>query len=112
MNPESQRIAIAQACGWRMGSALPDGTPCWQGRQCDEFAVGVNQLPDYLNDLNAMNEAEKMLPSAQHYCFVTELNKVVFGDDGKSTWPPMFEIVSATPVQRAQAFLRTLNLWK
>ena len=99
MKPEEQRIAIAEACGW---ISFKNGTDGFAPRDrkinilCDIY----DPLPDYLNDLNAMHEAEKVLNSEHwdNYCAI--LDKL----DGPS--------ISATAAQRAEAFLRTLNLWK
>lgn len=54
--------------------------------------------PDYLNDLNAMHEAEKTMTGLQRDAYFDRL--VWFG-------PPLF----ATAAQRAEAFGRTLGLW-
>jgi hypothetical protein len=81
MSPEAQRIAIAEACGWTR--YFPEST-----------------LPDYLSDLNAMHEAEKVLTPEQGWEYAQNL--VV---DGGRGW-------FATAAQRAEAFLRTLNLWE
>jgi hypothetical protein len=60
------------------------------------------QSPDYLNDLNAMHEAEKMLNSESGY----------HGIGGYGLYLVALEHnVSATAAQRAEAFLKTLNLW-
>jgi hypothetical protein len=89
MNPEQQRIEIAKACG--------------------EGHHHLRNLPDYLNDLNAMHEAEKVLTEKQRmnysdytYDIACESQK----QTGKWTW------ISLTAAQRAEAFLRTLNLWE
>jgi len=55
--------------------------------------------PDYLNDLNAMHGAEKMLECGEAY--ETEL---IRSCKDAPIW-------HATATQRAEAFLRTLNLW-
>jgi hypothetical protein len=96
MTPEQQRIAIAEACGWtemRMGASdligtSPDGRISWQ-------------LPDYLNDLNAMHEAEKVLTKEQRWEYIGNL-----GTEEAFTWT----CLHATAAQRAEAFLKTLNL--
>jgi hypothetical protein len=56
--------------------------------------------PDFLDDLNAMHEAEKALTDDQHKSYGGWLVVVYNGRH----W-------NATPTQRAEAFLRTLNLW-
>ena len=56
-----------------------------------------------LSDLNAMHEAEKMIQkNADHvFDYMDNLEQV-------TSFVPHF----ATAAQRAEAFLRTLNLWK
>ena len=89
MNPEQQRIAIAEACGWKTGYRDPEA---W------------HPLPDYLNDLNAMHEAEKTLTDKAHEEFRLNLYDVI-GDDSRL-------IVSSTAAQRAEAFLLTIGKWE
>jgi hypothetical protein len=95
MKQEEQRIAIAGACGW-----VQSPTGWWK---LDEKVEPF--LPNYLNDLNAMHEAEKLLleNSGTWTRYVTEL-KIQSEKFGM----PLFHL-NAT--QRAEAFLRTLNLW-
>ncbi len=88
MNPEQQRIAIAEACGWKIGYRDPEA---W------------HPLPDFLHDLNAMHEAEKVLTSEQVTSYVYSLESM---NDRWST--PAF----ATAAQRAEAFLRTIGKWE
>jgi hypothetical protein len=60
-------------------------------------------IPDYLNDLNAMHEAENILSSEkwQRRDYIDYLSE----DD-------QWLHVHSTAAQRAEAFLRTLNLWE
>jgi hypothetical protein len=110
MKPIQQRIAIAEACGWKQS---PTG---WWNH------TGVNPVfqkesPNYLNDLNAMLEAEKTLTATQfEWMWLVELPRMLntkvesFGMDvWKITSPTL--LFHATAPQRAEAFLRTLNLW-
>lgn len=108
MTPEEQRIAIAEACGWKIaewGVSTPSGAVLFRGTR-----ESVEYLPNYLNDLNAMHEAEKVL-----------LKKGVDERDWGSCEAYRRELVCliredcvfyATAPQRAQAFLKTLNLWR
>ena len=116
MSPEQQRIAIAEACGW---TALTEEQPFmtalpkhWQG------AESRMPLPDYLNDLNAMHEAEEMLNRNQLYLYGNELDRItlpknkiemayVHGPEA-GMYPELFR---ATAAQRAEAFLKTLGKW-
>ena len=95
MTDEQINQRIAEACGWK---PAPRGR--WKlNERVERFR------PDYLNDLNAMNEAEKVLTGYQQtVTYSDNLMKIV----GYHT----FDSAHATAAQRAEAFLRTLNLWK
>lgn len=82
------------------------GIMCWIRPGNDSWQT--EQVPDYLNDLNAMHEAEKVLKVEQHFTFQVELARVI----NTITYPLNFALLHATAAQRAEAFLRTLNLWK
>ena len=93
MKPEQQRIAIAEACGWK---PAPRGR--WKlNERVERFR------PDYLNDLNAMHDAEKILSPTSEIEWHNQLQNVC-----GCSWRVM---IRATAAQRAEAFLRTLNLW-
>jgi hypothetical protein len=97
LTPEQKRIAIAEACGWKR-LATPGAWISPSGR----FHYPPEPtIPDYLNDLNAMHEAEKC--DALRYLFdeyVAALQKVAG-----------FKMpICATAAQRADAFLLALNL--
>jgi hypothetical protein len=90
MNKEKQRIAIAKACGFK----------------CSEDSHELGQLvaqftPDYLNDLNAMAEAENLVLKSAQQC--RDYANVL--DDGNGGH-------FATSAQRAEAFLKTIGKWE
>ena len=93
MNPENQRIAIAEACGWKTGYRDPEA---W------------HPLPDFLHDLNAMHEAEKVLigdePENSELWCDFQTNLVIAC--------PAYLSYHATASQRAEAFLRTIGKWE
>jgi len=104
MTPEQQRIAIAKACGWKINNLANLST--LGGLDCND---GVYP-PDYLNDLNAMAEAESTLdgpdisdPDSLRFRYSHFIYLVV---------PMEQQPFRANAAQRAEAFLRTLNLWK
>ena len=105
MKPEQQRIAIAEACGWTDCEHIKRLGLC-KGKHKEvrvQYDSGHSALPDYLNDLNAMHEAEKQLEAEDNHaygCYCSELYEK-YGNT-----------VSLTAAQRAEAFLKTLNLWK
>jgi len=108
MNPEAQRIAIAEACGWTRGKRreLSFSNPDKQIEHdswINPGGISERKLPDFLNDLNAIYEAEKVLNYYQQSEFVSRLSsKVSHG----------FNFCHATAAQRAQAFLRTIGKWQ
>ena len=102
MKPEQQRIAIAEACGW--ANIRWNGVRYnWVGHR-PETARDDYALPDYLNNLNAMHEAEKTMGDAQLW---VEYQSYLSDAMEHVGW-----LYHATAAQRAEAFLRTLNLWK
>lgn len=122
MSPEQQRIKIAEACGktpwlkcYKHSEVLPDsavinryGTEIcpWCGAE-----LSLEDCPDYLNDLNAMHEAEKTLPDKHKRTFAFMLAQVL---DTSPTvdLDDQFANIHATAAQRAEAFRKTLNLWE
>ena len=102
MTPEQQRIAIAEACGWKWEATIKGSIKVWNKPPLMVFYE--SELPNYLNDLNAMHEAEKILTARQRSVYVGRLFNL-----------PSSELVSntfATAAQRAEAFLRTINKWE
>lgn len=89
MNPEQQRVAIAEACGWKTGYRDPEA---W------------HPLPDFLHDLNAMHEAEKVLEGGMRSKYDAELT-LICSRDYNFIW-------ESTASQRAEAFLRTIGKWE
>lgn len=109
MTPEQQRIAIAEVCGWK---PHPDGVGYYQG----EFSIwrSAKPLPDYLTDLNAMHEAEKVLTAIQWAEYTMNLGAIFVRMGVCKTWSDDGSVmaISATAAQRAEAFLRTIGKWK
>lgn len=73
-----------------------------------------HELPAYFSDLNAVHDAEKVLTDEQHYHFRMNLVKVINPQASSFTWTELDErhLISSTAPQRAEAFLKTLNLWR
>jgi len=106
MNKEKQRIAIAEACGWtrcRDVGEDPMGSPP------DHYGI-FDVVPDYLNDLNAMHEAEKTLKSKSisPTSYASKLQHVCGGDRNVFDESTVF----ASAAQRAEAFLKTIGKWE
>ena len=85
MTDQEMRVAIAEACGKRID----------------------------IYDLNAMHEAEKI---ASRELYAAQLLAVIHKVDAdyftKVSWENAYELTTATAHQRAEAFLKTLNLWE
>jgi len=105
VTPEAQRIAIAEACGWTNVTPRIVKNVKHKG---DDITVGIwsddGWIPDYLNDLNAMHEAEKVLVSLQWVSYLRRLQTLCYES---VTWA-----IHATAAQRAEAFLRTIGKWE
>ena len=88
MTPEKQKIAIAQACGI------------------------LNDCPDYLNDLNAMESAECVLSPDQYKLYVKNIAKALPPYTSDTAAFAYNAVLHSTAAERAKAFLRTLGKWE
>lgn len=100
LTDDQKRIKIAEACGWTE-IALPWGIP--PGNPEHDSRNPLFHVPDYLNDLNAMHEAESLLGEHQVTEYVTHLRGMLY----HRSWLGCFG-VHATAAQRADAFLLTV----
>ena len=112
MNPEAQRIAIAEACGW---TEISDwGAGGINGKHPTEPWVEV--IPDYLKDLNAMLDALITMSDDQWARYV----KILSGETAEESLLPTYywqledvlDILQATNSTQAQAFLIAIDKWK
>ncbi len=123
MSPNGQRVAIAEVCGWSgiRPSAFNNGM--FVGVQPNAIYKDERTfLPDYIGDLNAMHEAEKVLSEiggmecASRYRFGEILFEMIggsYGPDGENeSGDSNFLLAHATAAQRAEAFLKTFHLCK
>lgn len=113
MSPEAQRLFIADSLGIKT-EACREALVYFKGR--DGYPDAVFQLakiPDYLNDLNGMFSAEEWIneDSNRGYQYDMALCKVVKAYEGINEPCNHLRLYHATAAQRAEAFLRTLNLW-
>jgi hypothetical protein len=115
MTPEEQRIAIAEACGWKFWTNIhgtwvatrPDGKEVAMPGTPVQAVVGILDkfgLPNYHGDLNACAAMEKALTDAQWEDYIWNLNQICGHGDRPR--------ISATAPQRCGSFLRTLGGWK
>jgi hypothetical protein len=111
MSPQAQRIAIAEVFGWKQTHIVQMGK---KGKFVSTYRKGRGNLrqslPDYLNDLNAMHEAEKVLMAEWKEKYLDVLSGFTEGRRNPDyVW---HTTVFATAAQRAEAFLRTIGKWK
>ena len=117
MAPERQNEVIAELCGWKRVredgmywhpekkiARIAKGSKLWKLREKMNLPMANVGLPDYLNSLDAMREAEMTLKHPQDIEYADILAD--FFESIQSL------AVFATPAQRAEALLRTLNLWE
>lgn len=154
MNEEKQRIAIAEACGWRrwqfgdpyleglrladqkfdgyirvVTRVYPNGvtldvdeSPLYRFEQLQKRFLPTNfwlsydkkwwkYPPDYLNNLNAIHEAEKILLDKRgDFFYLENLDKVC--GRAKNSCGFSIRMVMATAEQRAEALLKTIGKWE
>jgi len=116
MSPEQQRIKIAEACGLKVidvpfipsqtkaaGCVFTDAART-EWRRCYPNSCGVYGIPDYPHDLNAMRDAESTLNLNQWDAYESHLKSI-------TAQAGIYSPIRAAAAQRAEAFLRTLNLW-
>ena len=103
MKPELQRIKIAEACGFTsIRMVMGDPMGMINGK--------LHFVPNYLNSLDAIHEAENLLihnnPDLRESYRRTLIEVCGEKPDGFTRY------WMAEASQRAEAFLRTLNLWQ
>jgi len=100
VNKEKQRAAIAEACGWTLNPAKHTAKGLdWLHVPSGNTAYNP---PNYLNDLNAMHDAEKVLTREQEKEYAYQLEAACCPTE--YGW-------HATASQRAEALLRTIGKW-
>jgi len=104
MTPEAQRIAIAEAVGFKRIGMI-EGSPNLMGDLPP--CRGWIEIPDYLNDLNAMHSVEETLSEKQEVFYLIRLAEVM-KENHTIGWK-LERTYHATAAQRADAFLRTIG---
>lgn len=116
MNKFDQNITIAQACGWKREFGGDDEDPEFYWLNPNDPDGNYDDVPNYTGDLNAIHEAEETLSEIQ---YSAPLGTALFEDRSFSGYICRIQnrdgnvgrFHSATAKQRAEAFLKTLNLW-
>lgn len=112
MTDQEINVGIAEACGWthieNRNSMAMGGH--WFGYPPVNAIIGKKApIPDFASDLNAMHEAEKVLPKVKITRYISELwGALCRGGDSDQC---EIGIINATARQRAEAFLRTIGKW-
>jgi hypothetical protein len=119
MTNEHIRIKVAEACGWKQ---IPKGkfySGKWHAGDMWDFK---DLPPDFPNDLDACAEMEKTLLNAERRVYIRHLNEIhplkpfKFIDmelkDFVDVEMDIYMLVSATALQRCEAFLRVKGLWE
>jgi hypothetical protein len=142
MNEQSQRIAIATFCGWQaieLRDSIKSGKKDWlsglnpkpdeivkvidaesgEERAPNESDYGYETLPDYLHDLNAMHEAEKMLNGEQWNNYGRLVDYFSRSRTSRLPWKEMNPsrvidayLIHAEAEHRAGAFVRAIGEWR
>lgn len=117
MNFDKQRAVIAEYCGWKeigksgvyqnvskgINGCMPNGAV--HKKRIEMKLPGANSflVPDYLNDLNAMHEAEQSIRRDHdvYGLYLQYLNRTATECR-----------VHATAEQKAEAFLQAIGKWK
>ncbi len=115
MTKEQINIAIAEAQGWKrnMGDWYRPNANCQCITRSKSDGGYTIYPPDYCNDLNAMYEVEKTLRHGMTY--VINLHRICNNDQSVWDLPTtnlQFNYVTASALQRAEAYLRTIGKWK
>ena len=118
MSPEQIILTISQLCGWVVNTE--DGyitDPC--GHEWQTYKDGSDILPQYPYSHSDINEAvealicgdvQKEMHYSAHFCRIC-CGVVELSWCGLNTSQRM-KVMLATPLQKCEALLRTLNLWE
>lgn len=118
MSPDAQRMAIAVACGWKPQKEMwPTGERIgWHPPGWDRIG-GLHSPPDYLNDLNAMHEAETICLiaslSSPENDYMPECEQIAIRIDSyrKQFLMGLSYGFQATAAHKAEWLLKAMNLW-
>lgn len=101
--------AIAEACGWKRGEPGVTGEARWIPPD-GKVLCYRGAMPDYVNDLNAMHEAERVLEQRDGLLCLDYVNLLLVVEGGVTK--SRYGLVHAPARQRAEAFLKTLGAWR
>jgi len=126
MTPDAQRIAIAEAVGWKRFPRADDtqfDPPRWVSPD-GEMTHTLVSMPNYLNDLNAIAAAEQyagenIMDADEWEEYGKQLERI---HDNALAYHPKDRtvdyyglaslITGLSAAQRCEAFLKTMGLWQ
>ena len=110
MNKIKQRVKIAELCGWtnihNVDGKLWGIIPYAEEFDSQGALENSYEIPNYPDKLDDMHEAENILNAYQKHKYTL----LVRGD--YASVESMWILLSDTAAQRAEAFLKTFNLWE
>lgn len=106
LTPEEKRVKIAAGCGIKI---LPRSKWLYKSIKRGQEPTSEDHriIPDYLNSLDCMNEAERTIPPASRARYQNHLS-IIVGNAMLAEYSPFF-LITATAAQRADAFLLTIT---
>ena len=109
MNDGQINTAIAESMGWT--DIRPSEKWGLEGRHRDITRGSLLcDIPEYIEDLNAMHEVTQTLSASQQARFVAELSRVVGGKDDYMDM--RIYMIHSTAAHRAEAYLKTIGKWE
>jgi hypothetical protein len=126
LTEQEKRIKLAEAARWKgISEQFLVGYAPWRTEPysdrvnacpVDELeCFPLDPLPDYFNDLNAVQELQDKLTNDQQFEFVYHLNDVLelvpLSSPASYREVVLFAFANATATQRSEALGKTLNLW-
>lgn len=117
MNPDKQRIAIAEAHGWQFPKGngangpfvvKPNGAALWTNDDPMNVITALrwNRIPDYLNDVRARREAWNALTAAQKMTFGVQARRVALRHG------VTVSVFEAELDHWPEIYLRTIGKWE
>jgi len=111
MTPHEINLAIGKSLGFEQcPTAMCQGFP---PELCYRKDTYIGELPDFYESLDRMHEVERSMPQAYYTCWLDNLCLITCGENGQmdGSYDEVSKMLLATSQQRAEAYLRTLNLW-
>ena len=105
MTDEQINQLIAEYCKWK---PTTDGGICW-----DANGNAIIAPPNYANDLNAIHEAlQTLISTEQQNQYINNIAEVCWADVSRGNNQVVFNQLTSTARQQAEAFLKTIGKWE